>query len=316
MYVDGNIHGNEIQAAETCLYLAWYITENYPRLEKVREIVDAKTFYIVPTVNPDGRAHWFGAPNTTHSSRSGKTPRDDDRDGQADEDGFDDLDGDGQITQMRRRNPNGKWRTSPEDPRLLVPVKEGEKGEFDLLGDEGIDNDGDGLINEDPPGGYDQNRNFPADWQPDYIQFGAGDFPLEWPGDAGRGGLPARDHPNVAGVQAFHNAAGMILRGPGHPDRLAQHPTSDDQIADQIGGDRGVRDAPSSIGTLVTYRDLFYHTRGRVSSTGRTSTSASSRSRTSNGITTSFSASCRRGVRSLDRGVRATEPGGAALRQR
>ena len=43
---------------------------------------------------------------------------------------------------------------------------------------EGIDNDGDGQVNEDPPGGYDMNRNWPADWQPDHVQAGAGDFPL------------------------------------------------------------------------------------------------------------------------------------------
>ena len=56
MYVDGNIHGNEIQAAETCLYLIWYLTENYDRVVKIKEIVDERTFYVVPTVNPDGRA--------------------------------------------------------------------------------------------------------------------------------------------------------------------------------------------------------------------------------------------------------------------
>ena len=25
MYVDGNIHGNEVQAAEACLYTIWYL---------------------------------------------------------------------------------------------------------------------------------------------------------------------------------------------------------------------------------------------------------------------------------------------------
>src|SRR4051812_36261268 len=33
MYVDGNIHGNEIQAAEACLYLIWYIAENRDRID-------------------------------------------------------------------------------------------------------------------------------------------------------------------------------------------------------------------------------------------------------------------------------------------
>ena len=120
MYVDGNIHGNEIQAGEACLYLIWYLTENYDRVPRIKEIVDERTFYVVPTINPDGRAHWFDAPNTENSSRSGKAPRDDDRDGQSDEDGYDDLDGDGHITMMRRKIKGGRYKVSPEDARLLV----------------------------------------------------------------------------------------------------------------------------------------------------------------------------------------------------
>ena len=131
MYVDGNIHGNEIQGGEACLYLIWYLAENRGRVESLRTLTDERAFYVVPTVNPDGRAYWFNGPNTTNSSRGGKSPLDDDRDGQADEDGYDDLDGDGQITQMRRKDPAGGYKVSPEDPRLLVPVKPGERGEYE-----------------------------------------------------------------------------------------------------------------------------------------------------------------------------------------
>ncbi|MFL6197410.1 MAG: M14 family zinc carboxypeptidase, partial [Thermoanaerobaculia bacterium] len=140
MYVDGNIHGNEIQGAEAALYLIWYLAENRDRVEALRRLTDEKAFYVVPTINPDGRAYWFNAPNTTHSSRSGKSPLDDDRDGQADEDGYDDIDGDGQVTQMRRKDPDGPFRVSPEDPRLLVPVRPGEEVHgvrYELLGMEG-----------------------------------------------------------------------------------------------------------------------------------------------------------------------------------
>jgi hypothetical protein len=122
MYVDGNVHGNEVQATEACLYLIWYLTENYGRVEKITKLVDERAFYIVPTINPDGRAYWFTGPNTTNSSRSGKSPRDDDRDGLLDEDGYDDLDGDGQITQMRKKDPNGRFKLNPDDSRFLIPV--------------------------------------------------------------------------------------------------------------------------------------------------------------------------------------------------
>ena len=65
---------------------------------------------------------------------------------------------------MRRKDPFGQYRTDPEDPRLMVRVKPGEKGEWTLLGDEGIDNDGDGKINEDLPGGC--NDRWPVSRRP------------------------------------------------------------------------------------------------------------------------------------------------------
>ena len=254
MYVEGNIHGNEIQAGEVCLYLIWYLTENADRVPALRSLLAERALYVVPTVNPDGRAFWFRGPNTTDSGRSGMKPLDDDRDGVADEDGYDDLDGDGQITQMRRKDPDGKSKLSPEDPRILVPVKPGEPGEYDDLGLEGIDNDGDGLLNEDPPGGYDLNRNYPADWQPDYIQGGAGDYPLCFPETKAVADF-VRDHPNIAGVQSFHNAAGMILRGPGHESRRPQYPGGDERVAEAIGAD-GVRMLPF-YRNLVIHKDLY-----------------------------------------------------------
>jgi hypothetical protein len=261
MYVDGNIHGNEIQGAEAALYLIWYLAENRPRNDLLRKLTDERVFYVVPTINPDGRAFWFSAPNTTHSSRSGKSPVDDDQDGEVDEDGYDDLNGDGQISQMRRKDPDGPFKVSAEDPRLLVPIRPGEEvhGErYDLLGLEGIDNDGDGRINEDPPGGYDLNRNWPADWQPDAIQGGAGNYPLCWPETQAIARF-LRDHSNIAGVQAFHNAAGMILRGPGHPSRQAEYPLEDEQIAGEIGR-IGARMLPF-YRSLIIHRDL-YNVRG------------------------------------------------------
>ncbi len=254
MYVDGNIHGNEVQGAEVCLYLVWYLAENHGRLDAVTKLVDERAFYVIPTVNPDGRAHWFDNPNTTHSSRSGKSPIDDDRDGVADEDAPDDLDGDGQIARMRRKDPQGRYKIDPADPQGLVPVKPDEVGTYELLGDEGFDNDGDGLVNEDGPGGYDMNRNFPADWQPTHRQGGAGPFPLCWPETRAMAEF-VRSHPNIAGVQAFHNFGGMILRGPGHPSRQAEYPDADERIAAAMGT-TGEAMLPY-YKSMVIHRDLY-----------------------------------------------------------
>jgi hypothetical protein len=87
-----------------------------------------------------------------------------------DEDFPDDLDGDGSITQMRKKDPNGDYKHDPEDPRLMVRVKPGEKGEYTMLGQEGIDNDGDGRVNKDSEGYVDPNRNWGYNWAPNYVQ--------------------------------------------------------------------------------------------------------------------------------------------------
>jgi len=152
VYVDGNIHGNEIQAGEVGLYLANELLTKYGKNEKITKLVDKNAFYLIPVVNVDGRYHFFNDPNTPSTNRGLRRPKDDDRDGLFDEDFPDDLDGDGSITQMRIKDPFCNYKTDPEDPRLMIMVKPGEKGEWTILGSEGIDNDGDGRVNEDSEG--------------------------------------------------------------------------------------------------------------------------------------------------------------------
>lgn len=234
MYIDANVHGNEVQGTETCLYTIWYLLKNHGHNKKLTEMVDDRVFYIVPMVNPDGRAYWFREPNTPHSSRTGHKPTDNDNDGVADEDGPDDLDGDGYITGMWQADANGRWRRSKKDSRLFERVPRHEKGDYNYLGQEGIDNDGDGRINEDGSGGYDMNRNWPSDWQPAYIQYGAGDFPFCFPETKAIGDFLV-DHPNVAAIQSYHNSAGMVLRGPGRKGRESVYPRSDVRVYDQLG---------------------------------------------------------------------------------
>lgn len=213
VYVDANIHGNEIQAGEVALYFADYLLKNYGILDDVTKTLDRNAFYIVPVVNVDGRYHFMADGNTMNSSRSLRIPRDDDRDGLVDEDMYDDLDGDGSICQMRKKVEGGNYKLDAEDPRIMVRIKDGEKGDYVLLGQEGIDNDGDGRINEDTEGYVDPNRNWGLNWQPDYVQRGAGDFPFSGVGLKALAEYIG-SHPNIIIVYAFHNNGGMYLRGP------------------------------------------------------------------------------------------------------
>ena len=40
IYIDGNIHGNEVQAGEVVAYTAWYLCHQYGRVEKVTELLE------------------------------------------------------------------------------------------------------------------------------------------------------------------------------------------------------------------------------------------------------------------------------------
>ena len=253
VYVDGNIHGNEVQAGEVCLYLANRLLTLYGTNPQITSLVDKNSFYIIPAVNVDGRFHFFEDANTSSSSRSLRRPKDDDKDGLFDEDSYDDLDGDGNICDMRKRDPNGTHRTDPFDSRLMVRVKPGEKGEWILLGREGIDNDGDGRINEDTEGYVDPNRNWGYNWAPNYIQGGAGYYPLSGTGLKAIANY-LLERPNVIVVWAFHNAGGMYLRGPSTKDEL-EFPSADLSVYDYIG-DHSEMITPG-YQYLVLWKDLY-----------------------------------------------------------
>jgi len=250
MYIDGNIHGNEVQAAEVVAYTAWYLCHQYGRLEKVTALLNDRVFYLLPTINPDGRDFWL---HGGYFARSGLEPTDNDRDGLVDEDGPEDLNGDGFITQMRKKDPQGRYKPHPDYPEyLMVRVAADEPGQYSLLGSEGIDNDGDGRINEDGRGGYDLNRNWAYDWQPNYIQFGAKDYPFSQPETRAVADFVLA-HPNIAAAQSYHNAGGMILRSPGHEGGVMK---SQDEAVLRIIAERGEKILPY-YRSMVIWKDLY-----------------------------------------------------------
>ncbi len=253
-YIDGNIHSNEIQGTEVALYTAWYLTENYKDVKFIKELLQEKTFYILPTINPDGRDDFLKNLNNANTPRSGLVPIDDDGDGLIDEDDFDDLNGDGEITFMRRKSKTGRYIPHPNDPRQMIMAKPGEAGEYELLGYEGLDNDGDGLVNEDRKGYYDPNRDWGWGWQPDYIQFGANKYPFSLPESRAVADFVMK-HPNIAGSQHYHNYGGMLLRGPGSEEDAFTFTPSDIAVYDVLGK-TGEKMIPG-YKYLISYKDLY-----------------------------------------------------------
>lgn len=253
-WIDGNIHANELQGTQFAMYTAWYLAESFGKIDMITDMLKEKAFYILPSLNPDAHENFIYKSNTVNSSRSGMMAFDDDGDGAIDEDGYDDLDNDGSIVTMRRKSPTGRYKVDCDNPQRMVLAKPDEQGEYEILGQEGFDNDGDGRVNEDMPGSYDPNRDWGWNWQPDYIQGGA----LFYPGT-----LPETQnvkkfiyaHPNIAGAQSYHNMGGMFLRGPGAEEDVPFYSQSDIAVYDVIGR-QGEKMIPG-YRYFTLYKDLY-----------------------------------------------------------
>jgi hypothetical protein len=253
-YIDGGIHANELQATEISLYTAWYLLENYATIPFIKQLLKEKIFYIAPSISPDSRENFIYKPNTANSSRSGMRPFDNDGDGLVNEDKMNDLDGDGHIVMMRRKSAAGRWKVDPKYPARMLRVAADELGDYEMLGYEGIDNDGDGLVNEDDEGTYDPNRDWAWGWQPDYVQRGALYYPGTLPETRAVKDFVIK-HPNIAGAQSYHNYGGMFLRGPGAAEDEKYYNRQDVSVYDVIGK-LGERMVPG-YNYYVIHKDLY-----------------------------------------------------------
>lgn len=146
--------------------------------DSISRLLETRTIYILPALNPDAAAQYHAAVRYERGTTA--RPADDDRDGRLNEDGFEDLNGDGLITQIRIEDETGSFVPHKDDPRVLVkadPTK-GEKGKYLLLS-EGIDNDKDGHWNEDGEGGVEPDKNFSFDYP--FFTPGAGEYAVSEP---------------------------------------------------------------------------------------------------------------------------------------
>jgi murein tripeptide amidase MpaA len=164
IFVAANIEGVHLIGTEAALALAERLLSGYGNDKALTALLDKATVYVAPLLNPDTARHAFASPLRERWTNARAV--DDDLDGVSDEDGPDDLNKDGFITQMRVKDPEGRYIPDPKEPRLmrLADSPKGEKGIYTLY-TEGIDNDGDEKYNEDAAGGVEVNRNFPHDFE-------------------------------------------------------------------------------------------------------------------------------------------------------
>lgn len=209
LWLDANIHATEVTGCMGALHVIQTMLERYGSDPRVTGLLDTRAIYVVPCVNPDGMEQALTSPVYVRSGTR-PYPYADERDGLYPAD----IDGDGLIVQMRVADPDGSWKVSDKDPRLMrrrAPDEVG--GSYYRVYTEGLIRNYDGLtVSIAPPAqGLDFNRNFPYIWAPEGKQRGAGPYPLSEPEIRALVQF-LTGHLNVSCALSYHTYSGAILR--------------------------------------------------------------------------------------------------------
>lgn len=251
---DGNIHASELSASTAVLMVLNKLVTGYGTDEAITALLDSRALYLCPRLNPDGAEWAMESPPRIIRSSTRPYPYDED-----DYEGLErkDLDGDGRILNMRVPDPNGPWKVSEDEPRLMVRRKPGEAGgQYYRILPEGLFHNFDGLTMRmrKIQQGLDLNRNFPNGWRQEHDQYGAGPFPTSEP--EVRAMVQAiTDRPNICGAVCFHTYSGVNLRPPGrHSDD--ELPAEDVWTFNKIGE---VGKEMSGYPAISVFHDFKYH---------------------------------------------------------
>ncbi len=254
LWIDGNIHATEVTGSMACLYFLQFLLMHYGTREDVTRCLDTRAFYVCPRLNPDG-AEWALAdvPKIIRSSTR-PYPFDEDVPG-----GLvrEDIDADGRVLSMRIRDPNGAWKVSADDPRLMVRREPTEmEGTYYRLLPEGHIEDYDGVLvrMKSTKEGLDLNRNFPSQWRQEHEQWGAGPYPSSEP-EVRAAVAFISEHRNITGGIAFHTYSGVLLRPYSH-QADEQLPVEDLRTYQKIGN-KGTQ--LTGYPNISVYHDFRYH---------------------------------------------------------
>lgn len=212
MLVLAGAEGNDLVGSSVVLGWAEALISGASTNAATRELLSRVAIHVIPRLNADAAETFFEQPRSERSTTN--RAEDDDRDGLIDEDGPEDINGDGRVTSMRVQDPEGDYILDATDPRVLIKAdrSKGERGAWRLL-TEGIDNDKDEAWNEDGVGGVNLNRNFPYGFK--FFERGAGRHPVSEIETRALADFVV-SHPSIAVVFAF-----------GASDNLSQPPKSE-----------------------------------------------------------------------------------------
>jgi len=272
--VVAGVEGNDLIGSSLAVSWIEHLIQQYQTDANIFELLQTTTIYIIPRLNPDAAEHFFSQPKfeTCVSNK----PVDEDHDGFIDEDGPEDLNGDGLISWMRVGDPEGQYILDPVDDRLLLKADhlKNEVGAWRYL-TEGIDNDNDELWNEDSQGGVNLNRNFPYNFK-----FFATDAGLHQVSETETRALAefVIEHPNIGIVFTYGIADNLLKTPEGAPSDERRKPmTAIDEkdlgyyrtFGDIYKETLGLTKEIDSASMPGTFSDWMYFHRGRLSLAAR-----------------------------------------------
>jgi len=230
-FIDANTHPEELAGSTVALYIAWRLLSEYGKDEMITRLLDTRTFYILPRLNPDGAEIVMTTPFYEYIGNGRYLPGDEQVGPGLH---YADINGDGVIVDMRIKDKNGEWKVSEKDPRLMIQRKPDEfGGEYYRIMPEGWIEEYDGaeIIIPKPRDGN-LNRQYPYGWGPEGEEYGSGDYPLSEPEIEAVVRFHTA-HPNIAGAIDYHTNAGIILP----PTHIAGKPVpfADRSLFERIG---------------------------------------------------------------------------------
>jgi len=220
VWIDGNTHAGEVIGSMICLKTIWYLLKNYRLDHAITKLLNERAFYIVPRVDPDGAEFFLKSPyyalSGDNETGGGRWYPLDKEKWTKEEEGLytEDMNGDGFIASMRIKDPNGEWKTSNKDRRIMVKREPNEKeGTFYRIYPEGaiLNYNGNNVIKTTSARwSLNFNRNYPDDWAKEEPKRGSGPYPLSEPETRAIADFII-NHPNICLAITYHTHGGVVL---------------------------------------------------------------------------------------------------------
>ncbi len=211
-YVDGNHHAGEVTGSMAAIHLIYTLLTKYGVDEKITALLDENAVYVIPRITPDGAETYL---TSSEKLRSVNRPYPFEKPGKGLH--AKDMDGDGVIRMMRIESPNGVWKPSPKDPRIMVKRSPADFGGkyYNVYPEGYIEGyDGVNIWPAEVKWGLDFNRNYPLGWFPENRQPGAGKYPLSNPENKAVADFVI-GHPNICSAVTYHTSGGCYIYPPG-----------------------------------------------------------------------------------------------------